>query len=162
VKKHVILQKTLPNQSFINLERVGPGEKGCHLLATARKGFGRYFREAHFLGSCTNWILSLYRREKKERGKGKRERALKSGRRTPAAPSHDVGEPCIMSWPHYLSTTICPLLLVSPSRSSYLFFFLSFSLLLHSSSYSFHSLISTHSLFYLCVARRCVYTSVYA
>lgn len=29
------------------------------------------------------------------------------------APSHDVGEPCIMSWPHYLSTTICSLFVVS-------------------------------------------------
>lgn len=96
-----------------------PGEKSCRLLAVAGRGLGDIF-ERHFLGSCTNWILSFHRGKEEKKRKRERERALKGGRRTPAAPSHDVGEPCIMSWPHYLSTTICPLLPVSPSRFSYL------------------------------------------
>lgn len=54
------------------------------------------------------------------------------------APSHDVGEPCIMSWPHYLSTTICSLFVVSSfslllpplTLLHFLSFFLSLSLFL--------------------------------
>lgn len=83
----------------------------------------------------------------REKRKRKRERALKGGRRTPAALSHDVGEPCIMSWPHYLSTTICLPLLVSPCRSSYLAPSLALSLFRHSFPCTSHSLINTHSLF---------------
>lgn len=65
-------------------------------------------------------VSPRWREKRKRKREKERERALKGGRRTPAALSHDVGEPCIMSWPHYLSTTICLLLPVSPCHSSYL------------------------------------------
>lgn len=99
-------------------------------------------------------------RPSEEEREGERERALKGGRRTPAAPSHDVGEPCIMSWPHYLSTTICPLLSVSLSRSFHLAPLFSLFLSIPSSIPVFISLSYTHSLFSLRLARRRVYASL--
>jgi len=80
VKKHVILQKTLPNQSFVNLERVGPGEKGCHLLATARKGFGRYLREAFsgLVHKLDPVPLPTREKKKKEREKEREREPLRA------------------------------------------------------------------------------------
>lgn len=130
-------------------------------ISRGKKGVWEIFSRGIFwaraqTGSCHSTEIERKR---------ERERALKGGRRTPAAPSHDVGEPCIMSWPHYFSTTICPLLLsILLSHFPYLaplFLFLCLHSFIHPYIHLSLSSTSIHPVFSLRLARRRVYESIY-
>jgi len=75
VKKRIILQRTLSRtRSFVNLERVEPGEKGRRLLAATRERgdfSGGFFREA-FSGLVHKLdpISRHYSEKEREREKG--------------------------------------------------------------------------------------------
>lgn len=99
-----LFQKTLRSVldgSFINLERVGLGEKSHRLLASK---VGLFFREA-FSGLVHKLDpIFTFRERERDREKGKKRVVSLRVEDTRLLPhsGYDIGEPCIISWPQYL------------------------------------------------------------